>query len=63
MNDITSFDCNLSSDRHESVLLDPPPVDWMKFNVDATVDANKGVVSYGVAVRNHNGLVMAEGIV
>lgn len=35
----------------------------MKLNVDAAVGVNHGVVSYGVVVHNHEGLVMTATIV
>ena len=59
---ISSVDCNLSSDRHESVKWEPLSTVWMKLNVDAAVGANKDVVGYVVVVRNHHGLVMAAGM-
>lgn len=47
-NVVTIVDCNLNSNRHECVRWEPPPVDWLKLNVDATINANKGVVGYGL---------------
>lgn len=47
---ISSVDCNLSSDRHESVKWEPLSTVWMKLNVDAAVGANKDVVGYAVVV-------------
>lgn len=39
--DINSVKCNLSSERQENVKWEPPPVDWLKLNVDAAVDAKR----------------------
>lgn len=61
-NDIFCVNCNLSSYRLESVQWEPLPMDWLKLNINVAVDANNGVVGYGVVVRNHYGLVMAAGI-
>lgn len=46
---INNVDCNLS-DRHESVKWEPPLMDLMKLNVDAAVNAKKGVMGYGAIV-------------
>lgn len=48
---ISSVDCNLSSDRHESVKWEPLSTVWMKLNIDAAVGANKDVVGYAVVVE------------
>lgn len=31
-------------------------------NIDATIDANKGIMGYGVILQKHGGLVMVIGI-
>lgn len=59
---VTTVYFNLRSVGHDSVHRQLPPVDWMKLNVDAAKDANRCVVGYSAAVRNHEGLVMVAGI-
>ena len=40
----------------------PPPKDWLKINVDATVDANKQKAGLGVVIRDQEGICKAAAV-
>lgn len=53
---------NVSFPNASSMFWKPPQFSWFKFNCDATINAQQGIATYGVVVRNHESLIMFVGV-